>query len=236
MNAGPMVASLPPQPWSADEFRLPSRLASAFWLAILVELLLLVAAGWILAHRYVARTTPLVEQVQLVQVPKPVQTPKQQVRPHPKPKPKAIKRHVARRPVKPLMPPPIPKPAVPLPPSPVAAPVPPPSPPKVQVPPPLPTPGEKASYLGSVRDAIQNAVQFPSGARLLRQQGGVQVEFDLRDGVVSHLLIVRPGMLKSFNDNALSAVRDARIPLPPKELAHRTINLVLWVKFSLRNN
>ncbi|MDA8095235.1 MAG: energy transducer TonB [Betaproteobacteria bacterium] len=240
MTAIPMVFSSPPPPLSEAELRPDSRLGSAFGLAIVVEVLLLVGVVWVLAHRYTPQTPPPIEEVRLVQLPKPVVPPKPRVKPHPRPKPKVIKPRVLHRRIKPVMPPPprpipMPKPPAPLPPSPVAAPVLP--PPKAVPPPvPLPNPGERATYLGEVRSAIQDAVRFPDEARLLRAQGKVQVRFDLRDGVVSHLTIVTPGGLGVFNANALSAVRDATLPVPPKQLAHKTFNLGLWVLFHFKRH
>ncbi|MDA8383178.1 MAG: energy transducer TonB [Betaproteobacteria bacterium] len=206
-----------------------------------MELLLLLGVAWVLAHRYTPQTPPPVEEVSLVQLPKPVVPTKPRVKPHPRPKPKTVKPRVVHRRVEPVVPRPprpipVPKPLARLPPSPVAVPVPSPPPKEVPSPVPPPTPGERASYLGEVRTAIQDAVRFPEEARLLRAQGKVQVRFDLRDGVVSHLILVTPGRLDVFNANALSAVRDAVLPMPPKPLAHKTFNLALWVVFHLKRH
>ncbi len=210
----------------------PSRLTAAFWLALAAEAALVLALIWVVEHRPATRVRPLpVEQVRLVDLPKPVAKPRQKPEPlHPQPIPLRATFHP--RPV-PLAPPPVTLPApLPLTPSPIAAPVPPPPPPPPEAPPAV-SAGEKASYLGAIRAAIQNAVRFPPEARMLREDGRVRVKFELLDGVVSDVRIIAPGRLKSFNSNALLAVHDASIPSPPKILAHHRFTLVLWVRFHL---
>ncbi|MHB1618921.1 MAG: energy transducer TonB [Sulfuricella sp.] len=221
------------------EVQIPSRLGSAFVFALLLEIAIIMGITILAANRSspisAAEMAPV--QVQLVQMPKPVEPPKPKVLLPPPPKP-----IIHRVPV-PL---PMPKPA-PLPPSPVAAPKPPPSPPVWQVvqapveqpatpPPPVPSASEKASYLSTVRSAIQSAVQFPNQARLLNRQGKVQVRFLLKDGVVSELRIITPGSLDVFNKNAVAAVLNAHIQLPSKDMAGKTMDLTLWVLFKLDEN
>ncbi|MDE2450322.1 MAG: TonB family protein [Gammaproteobacteria bacterium] len=87
-----------------------------------------------------------------------------------------------------------------------------------------------------MKSAIQAAVRFPKDARLLRQEGKVEVSFQLVDGVVTNVKVVAGGRLRSFDVNALNAVREAGIPAPPKALAHQVFTLVLWVKFDLHRS
>ena len=70
---------------------------------------------------------------------------------------------------------------------------------------------------------------------MLRMNGKVRVTFELIGGAISNLRIVTPGRIKSFDSNALLAVHEATIPLPPKALIHHRFTLVLWVKFHLRH-
>jgi protein TonB len=219
---------------SLPELGAPSRLSVAFWLALTAEAALVLAVVWVVTHEAATRVSARpVEQVRLVQLPKPIEKPK------PKPelkRPASVPRRLTfhPRPV-PLPPPPVAlPPPIPLPPSPIAAPVPPPAPPpKAQ---PVVSASEKSSYLGAIRAAIQEAVRFPADARMLRQDGKVEVKFELRDGVVSNVKIITPGRIKSFNSNALLAVHEASIPSPPKALAHHLFTLVLWVKFHLHRS
>lgn len=219
---------------SLPELGGPSRFSVAFWLALAAEAALVLALVWVVAHKPAARVAPRpLEQVRLVQLPRPVEKPKPKPELH-HPQPAPLRPTFHPRPVA-LPPPPLAlPPPIALPPSPIAAPVPPPPPPPK--PQPAVSAGEKATYLGAIRAAIQGAVQFPADARMLRQDGRVRVRFELLDGVVSDVRIVTPGRLKSFNANALLAVRDASIPSPPKALAHHRFTLVLWVKFHLHRS
>jgi protein TonB len=207
----------------------PSRLSVAIWLALAAEAALVLAVIWMVAHQPAARVLPRpVEQVRLVQLPKPVEKPIPALKHHPRPAPLRPTFHP--HPVT-LPPPPVTlPPPIPLPPLPIAASVAPPPPPKAQ---PVISANEKATYLGAIRAAIQEAVQFPADARMLRQDGKVRVKFELLDGVVSDVRIITPGRLESFNSQALLAVHDASIPSPPQALAHHRFTLVLWVKFHL---
>jgi protein TonB len=228
-GASPMPA-LPELP----ELGAPSRLSAAFWLALAAEIALALALVWAMERGPASHSLPRpVEQVRLVQMPKPVEKPKLPVE-HPRPAP--LRNVFHPRPV-PLPPPPpvaLPPP-LPLPPSPIAAaaPKPPPPPPRAR---PAVDPEQKSTYLGQVRAAIQGAVQFPSQARMLRMDGKVRVKFDLIDGVISNVQIVTPGRIESFNANALLAVHDATIPAPPQALMHHVFTLVLWVKFHLHHS
>lgn len=221
---------MPPLP----QLGAPSRLSLAVWLALAAEAALLLAVIWAVAHQPVERVAARpVEQVRLVQLPKPLEKPKPKpALEHPQPAP--LRPTFRPRPVA-LPPPPVAlPPPVSLPASPIAAPVPAPPPP----PPPHPvvSAGEKATYLGAIRAAIQQAVHFPADARMLHENGRVRVKFKLRDGVISDVQIIIPGRITSFNANALLAVHDARIPSPPKALAHHLFTLVLWVKFHLHRS
>ncbi len=231
--SGAMSATVSSPMPSLPKLGAPSRFSVAFWLALAAEAALVLALVWVAARKPAARVAPRpVEQVRLVQLPKPVEKPKPKPElKHPQPPPRAPTYHP--RPV-PLPPPPVAlPPPVPLPPSPIAAPAPPPPPPKAQPP---ASAAEKATYLGAIRAAIQDAVQFPADARMLRQDGKVRVKFELRDGVIANVRIITPARIKSFNSNALLAVHDASIPSPPKALAHHLFTLVLWVKFHLHRS
>jgi protein TonB len=221
---------MPPLP----ELGAPSRLSVAFWLALAAEAALILVVVWAVTHEPAIRVSPRpVEQVRLVRLPKPIEKPKSKPElKRPEPVPRRLTFHP--HPV-PLPPPPVAlPPPIALPPSPIAAPVAPPAPPpKAQ---PVVSASEKATYLGAIRAAIQEAVQFPADARMLRQEGEVRVKFELRDGVVSNVQIITPGRIKSFNSNALLAVHEASIPSPPKALAHHLFTLVLWVKFHLHRS
>lgn len=224
---------------AVSELRPPSRLKSALWLAAVAEVVLIGGGIWLAARRTTpSPPPPAAERVRLVQLPKPVVQPKPQAVPHRHPRPAPVRPafhpHPLPRIVPPSTPLPAPSPLPPLPPSPVAAAIP--LLPRVL---PVPAPvsaAQRASYLEAVKSAIQAAVHFPAQARLLRQDGRVRVSFQLIDGVVRNLKIVIPGRLGAFNANALSAIREASIPSPPKSLAHKRFTLNLWVKFHLHRS
>lgn len=227
---GAMCATVA-NPMPPPELGAPSRLSAAFWLALSAEGALALALVWVVAHEPAARLpTRTVEQVRLVQLPKPIEKPKPELRPV---QPVPLRPTFQPRPVPLPSPPAAPPPSIALPPSPIEAPAPPPPPPRAQ---PAVTGLERATYLGAIRAAIQGAVQFPADARMLRQDGRVRIKFELLDGVVSDVRILTPGRLKSFNSNALLAVHDASIPSPPGALAHHRFTLVLWVKFHLHRS
>ena len=168
--------------------------------------------------------------------PKPAVTPKPRPKPipHPPPKHAVAPKPAPTRPLPKAVPP---KPA-PLPPSPVAAPVPPPPPAPLRAaplppPPPAPDPQVRDSYLGRVKAAIQAAVRYPAAARMMGEQGRVEVAFALKDGVADGVRVLVPGIAAGFNDAALAAVRAARVPAPPPALAGKRMNLTLWVEFKL---
>ncbi|MHB1676587.1 MAG: TonB family protein [Sulfuriferula sp.] len=227
------------------------RLASALGLALLLELLFIAVTVWMLARRDVtippSSSVPVTVQIlQLTKpalVPKPVQAPKPKTETARVSLPKTVMHRALHPRVKPMLAPPVPVTPQPVPLPLSAAPA-----AAVKLPPPLPEPAVqpplplsvqasiavKENYLATVREAIQTAVQFPADGRLLREEGEVEVQFQLRNGAISNLKILAPGTLDSFNDNALSAVRNATIPQAPKEMKDRLLTLSLWVKFKLK--
>ena len=216
-------------------------LGRALLLAFIVEGLVLAGLVFMMAAKSAPPPPPPI-RIALVAppAPKPVVTPK----PPPKPLPKPIphpppKRVVVPQPPRPLPKVVAPKPA-PLPPSPVAAPTPPPPAPLPLAvpppPPPAPDPQVKASYLGRVKAAIQTAVRYPPAARMMGEQGRVEVAFTLKDGVADGVRVLVPGATAAFNAAALAAVKAARMPAPPPALAGKRMSLTLWVEFKLHQD
>jgi len=230
-----------------DELRAEPRTHKQAWiLAIAVEAALLGLVVWQAQRPSPPPPAMPPMQLQLVQEePKPLPPtppPPKPTPPAPKPTPKPVPKP-APKPVPKPTPKPAPKPAPvreTLPPSPLPSPVqaPPPEPvPETPPPPPAPVnPAVKADYLAQVKGAIQAAVHFPEAARMLGEQGRVLVHFNLRNGVISDLRIVRKGSLDAFDTAALAAVRNARLPTTPKELENKSYSLDVEVEFVLRNN
>ncbi len=218
-------------------------LGRALLLAFIVESLVLAGLVTMMAAKSAAPPPPPI-RIALVAppAPKPAVTPKPPPKPLPKPTPHPPpKRVVVPPPPRPLPKVVAPKPA-PLPPSPVAAPTPPPPPPLPRAvplpppPPPAPDPQVKDSYLGRVKAAIQVAVRYPPAARMMGEQGRVEVEFTLKDGVADGVRVLVPGATAAFNAAALAAVKAARMPAPPPALAGKRMSLTLWVEFKLHRD
>lgn len=214
-------------------------LGRALLLAFIVEGLALVGLITMTAAAPLLPPVPIRISLVTSSAPKPAVTPK----PPPKPLPKPIPHPPPKRVVVPPPPPPLPKVVAPkpapLPPSPVAAPTPPPPPPLLQAvplpppPPPAPDPQMKDSYLGRVKAAIQAAVRYPAAARMMGEQGRVEVEFTLKDGVAEEVRVLVPGITSAFDAAALAAVRAASMPAPPPALGEKRMSLTLWVEFKL---
>ena len=212
----------------------------AFVWALLLEGIILALFAWLVVR---SESVPPVSssdavQLQIVAAATPPTPVKPVVEPPPK-LPKPVAHPVKLAQPKPLPPPPLPvsQQLAPLPsaatPSAMTEPPPPPPVPVQQVAA-EPSAAAKENYFAEVRSAIQAAEQFPDDARLLRQQGQVEVRFQLDNGQISNLSIITPGTLATFNSNALNAVRNAALPPPPKAMIDKSYTLTLWVKFTLK--
>ena len=214
----------------------------AFVWALLLEGIILALIAWLVvrSESVPPLSSSAAVQLQIVAAPTPPAPAKPVVEPPPK-LPKAVAHHVKLAQRKPLPPPPLPV-SQQLAPLPSAA-----TPSTMTEPPPVPVPvpvpvqqaaepsaAAKENYFAEVRSAIQAAEQFPDDARLLRQQGQVEVRFQLDNGQISNLSIITPGRLATFNGNALNAVRNAVLPPPPKAMIDKSYTLTLWVKFTLK--
>ncbi|PKY11537.1 hypothetical protein B1757_03940 [Acidithiobacillus marinus] len=165
--------------------------------------------------------------------------PKPKVQPQPKPIPKPVSKpipHPAPRPV----PHRVIKAAekLPLPPSPMPSPVEAPTPKAIVTPPPPPSPAPaspavREDYLAQVKGAIQAAVRFPESAKMLGENGRVQLHFNLHNGQISAIKILQKGSLSAFDSAAIAALRDARLPRIPAGLKDKVFDLSIWVEFKL---
>jgi protein TonB len=216
-------------------------------LALGIEALALGALAWFLSRPPAPPPPPAPVEITLAQ-PKPlpkVVPPKPQPKPQPKPKP--VPRHIPKprpHPVvhpKPLPPPPLPR--IQPPPAPVAAarpamPVtpPPPAPPPQPKAPKPDSAAVKASFESLLREAIQDAVQYPEAARLMHLEGRVLVSFHYLDGQVSQLRVVTSSGMPPLDQAALRAVRAAPYPETPAALAGHPMDFTIWVRFKLSDN
>ncbi len=214
----------------------------ALGLAFLVEILALTALFYSIHHQHPVQATLPPMQIALV-TPEPPAKPVTPPTPTAKPKVEETPKPVLQK----MTPKPHPQPTPPqpieevLPPSPVPSPVvaapsvreaptpPPPGPPPVD-------PTAREDYLSQVKGAIQAAVHFPEAARMLGEEGRVLVRFHLLHGHVSQIEILKKGAMGAFDEAALAAVRNARIPPPPATLAGKDFQLTVWVEFQLENS
>lgn len=245
MNAPGIAAS---GPWGMDEEPAAGlRWAASVGLAALVEIALVGAVLW-LAGRPTAPAPRPPMQITLVPAPKPAPKPAPprppapipKPIPKPMPKPRPVLRHKRPLPPRPVpvpVPAPLPQPvARPAPPTPV--PVAAPAPPAPPAPPAQPDAqaiaSARATFEAELRDAIQNAVRYPSAARLMQLSGKTLVGFEFQDGRVSAIHVLQSSGSDQLDAAALRAVREAYCPPPPPKLAGRLLSFHIWVRFVLR--
>ena len=92
----------------------------------------------------------------------------------------------------------------------------------------------RASFEAELRDAIQNAVRYPSAARLMQLSGKTLVGFEFQDGRVSAIHVLQSSGSDQLDAAALRAVREAYCPPPPPKLAGRLLSFHIWVRFVLQ--
>ena len=203
----------------------------AFSLAVLLEIILLLGVGVIMARAAIEKPvlkpvtiTLLNEEVPVVKPPEKPPEPQQ-------PKPKVMQ---PRR----QTPQPIVTPEPVLPPVPVAqAPTAFTAPAAAQPVPPASVADMskvKASdlYAAKVHAAVQAAHVYPLAAVAMHYAGRVRVEFHLRDGMPGESHIVVPSGIGMIDRAAMSAVQNARYPSPPPELRGEDMVYQVWVEFN----
>lgn len=245
MNAPGIAAS---GPWVPDQEPAEGlRWAASVGLAALVEIALVGAVLWLAGRPAPPAPRPPM-QITLVPAPRPapkpaaprppepIHKPIPKPQPKPLPKPRPVVRHQRPLPPRPV-PAPLPQPvAQPAPPTPV--PVAAPAPPAPPAPPAQPDAqaiaSARASFEAELRDAIQNAVRYPSAARLMQLSGKTLVGFEFQDGRVSAIHVLQSSGSDQLDAAALRAVREAYCPPPPPKLAGRLLSFHIWVRFVLQ--
>jgi protein TonB len=115
-------------------------------------------------------------------------------------------------------------------PSPEATPTLPMAPPKIERP--APAPDIAATFRDAVREAVQAAVRYPYAARIACISGRAQVSFTYLDRTVSRPEVAVSSGYAMLDNAAKQAVETASYPPPPPELAGRTLQFQVWVRFS----
>jgi protein TonB len=116
--------------------------------------------------------------------------------------------------------------------TPLTAPV---SPPRTQPAPPPPPPkipeiDPTPAYNAKLAAAAQAAFSMPSVAINLGFKGRAQVQFNLRDAIVSRIELAKSSGLAAVDRAALQAVQSAKYPPPPASLREKDMAFSIWVE------
>ncbi len=198
-------------------------------LALFIEAILLFGAVTLIAQAR-ANATANEPPMKLVEVdnppppatpppPKQVKEPVRQPVPHPVPLPRP----------QPVQPEPIVNPAPPVP-SVVAAP---PAPEKL--PPPRDNGDREAEFAARLKASIQAAVVYPAAAKAMGFSGRARLEFQFRDGVISHLKVVQTSGSGLIDQAAMASVGNAVVPPIPDFLKGRDLTYQVTVEFQLKS-
>ena len=219
----------------------PARQLQAIVLALLLEAVLLGAAGVVLAGALQAKPA-IAEPVTITLLSDessspPPPPPPSHPPPPPKPKPKPPEPRPKQQSLPQLPPPPTPLAPLPIPLPQVAAPTAFSEPVKPPLPPPpaaavTSRPDQSLEYAAKVRAAVQAAVFYPTAAAALRFSGRVRLEFHLRDGVPGEAQVLVASGIGFIDGAALQAVRSARYPEPPAEMRGADRVYQVWVEFN----
>lgn len=88
-----------------------------------------------------------------------------------------------------------------------------------------------ATFSDKARTAVQSAVQYPYAAKMAHITGNTRVAFLYMDGLISNPRIIKSSGYDSLDRAALKAVSEAKYPLTPPELEHRSLSLEIVVRF-----
>jgi protein TonB len=91
------------------------------------------------------------------------------------------------------------------------------------------------AYSARVNAAIQAAVVCPLAAQNMNMSGRTRVQFKLQDAVASEQIVVTGSGKPMLDTAALAAVRGAKYPNPPSELAGQLKLMLVTVVLSCGN-
>jgi TonB family protein len=87
-----------------------------------------------------------------------------------------------------------------------------------------------AIYNARLKAAVQSVFQVPAAAQALNFKGRAQVEFTIKNGVVSDIHLVKGSGFGMVDRAAIKAVESAPYPLPPQELQGHGGRYQIWVE------
>lgn len=98
-------------------------------------------------------------------------------------------------------------------------------------------PAQRASYIQSLRAALEGLKTYPKIARARHQEGRVEVAFTLRkDGVVADVTIARSSTFPALDDEGVNTLaRLGRFRPIPDEVSMTALRLVLPLEFRLQD-
>ncbi len=196
----------------------------AFWLAVMVESVLLAGAAFALTNT--SSMKPVLSGSQVITLVNEDQQPLKPPAPKPKPQPKIQPKpqpQVVHEEPKPVLPQVAEAQATAF-----TEPVPPPPPPQEAV---AGKAEPSAEYAAKVHAAVQAAHYYPPAASSLHYSGKVRVEFHLRDTTPSGIRLLVASGIGMIDRAALHAVQDARYPEPPPEIKGTDHVYQVWVEF-----
>ena len=82
-----------------------------------------------------------------------------------------------------------------------------------------------------MRRAVKAALVYPPAARMAGQKGDVRVSFDYMAGTASNVIAAGGSAYPLLDRAAVATVQSAHLPLPPREMAHRSLHLTITVQF-----
>ena len=93
----------------------------------------------------------------------------------------------------------------------------------------------QASFEGRLLQIIQAEARrnYPAAARMMGMKGQAVISFEYHDGKVRVLGLVRSSGSPALDRAALAAVQNAAVPLPPAELAGKTLSDLVHVQYDL---
>ena len=104
---------------------------------------------------------------------------------------------------------------------------------------PHPTPRDngdrEAEFAMRLKASIQAAVVYPAAARAMGFSGRARLEFQFRDGLVSHLRVVQSSGSGMIDQAALASVGNAVVPPIPESIKGRDLTYQVTVEFQLKS-
>ena len=90
----------------------------------------------------------------------------------------------------------------------------------------------EAAFEARIREAVQEAVHYPTAARMMGVTGRARLELAYQAGSLSGVSLVQSAGTSVLDDAAVTAARAAHYPPPPPEVGDHPLRFLLWVNFT----